>query len=40
MSPAFQQGFYDAVNAYVRTRDDAAFSQTLIDAVAAAPPQR
>ena len=40
MSPAFQQGFYDAVNAYVRTRDDAAFSSTLIDAVAAAPPQR
>ncbi len=40
MSPAFQQGFYDAVNAYVRTRDDKAFTSTLINAVAAAPPQR
>jgi glucose/mannose transport system substrate-binding protein len=40
MSPAFQQGFYDAVDAYVRTRDPEAFSSTLIDAVAAAPPQR
>ena len=40
MSPSFQQGFYDAVNAYVRTRDAKAFSSTLIDAVAAAPPQR
>ena len=40
MSPAFQQGFYDAVNAYVRTRDAKAFSTTLVDAVAAAPPQR
>jgi glucose/mannose transport system substrate-binding protein len=40
MSPAFQQGFYDAVDAYVRTRDPKAFSSTLISAVAAAPPQR
>ena len=40
MSPAFQQGFYSAVNAYVQTRDPKAFSSTLIDAVAAAPPQR
>lgn len=40
MSPAFQLGFYDAVDAYVRTRDPKAFSSTLIDAVAAAPPQR
>ncbi len=40
MSPSFQQGFYSAVNAYVRTRDAKAFSSTLIDAVAAAPPQR
>lgn len=40
MSPTFQQGFYDAVNAYVRTRDAKVFSSTLIDAVAAAPPQR
>lgn len=40
MSPAFQQGFYDAVEAYVRTRDPNAFSSALIDAVAAAPPQR
>ncbi|MFT4165688.1 MAG: ABC transporter substrate-binding protein [Microlunatus sp.] len=40
MSPTFQQGFYSAVNAYVRTRDANAFSSTLIDAVAAAPPLR
>ena len=40
MSPSFQQGFYDGVNAYVRTRDAKAFSSTLIDEVAAAPPQR
>ena len=40
MSPTFQQGFYDAVDAYVRTRDPKAFSSTLINAVAAAPPQR
>jgi glucose/mannose transport system substrate-binding protein len=40
MSPAFQAGFYDAVDAYVRTRNASAFSSTLIDAVAAAPPQR
>lgn len=40
MSPSFQQGFYDGVNAYVRTRDAKAFSTTLVAAVAAAPPQR
>ena len=40
MSPSFQQGFYSAVSAYVQTRDARAFSSTLIDAVAAAPPQR
>lgn len=40
MSPVFQQGFYSAVNAYVQSRDPKAFSSTLINAVAAAPPQR
>lgn len=33
MSPEFQQGFYDAVATYVRSRDDRAFSNTLIEAV-------
>ncbi|HET9649313.1 MAG TPA: ABC transporter substrate-binding protein [Microlunatus sp.] len=40
MSPTFQQGFYDAVDAYVRTRDPKAFSTTLVNAVAQQPPQR
>jgi glucose/mannose transport system substrate-binding protein len=40
MSPQFQQGFYAAVNAYVRTRDPRAFSSTLIDAVTRQPPPR
>lgn len=40
MSPTFQQGFYSGVNAYVRTRDAKTFSSTLIETVAAAPPQR
>jgi glucose/mannose transport system substrate-binding protein len=34
MSPAFQEGFYDAVSAYVRTRDPGAFADGLRDAVA------
>lgn len=34
MSPAFQEGFYDAVSAYVRTRDPEAFADGLQDAVA------
>jgi glucose/mannose transport system substrate-binding protein len=34
MSPAFQEGFYDAVSAYVRTRDPEAFADGLENAVA------
>jgi glucose/mannose transport system substrate-binding protein len=34
MSPAFQQGFYDAVSSYVRTRDPEAFADGLRNAVA------
>ncbi|WP_199512411.1 ABC transporter substrate-binding protein [Nucisporomicrobium flavum] len=34
MSPAFQEGFYDAVSTYVRTRDPKAFADDLRDAVA------
>jgi glucose/mannose transport system substrate-binding protein len=33
MSPAFQEGFYDAVSTYVRTRDPDAFADDLEDAV-------
>jgi glucose/mannose transport system substrate-binding protein len=33
MSPSFQQGFYDAVSAYVKGRDVQAFANTLADAV-------
>jgi glucose/mannose transport system substrate-binding protein len=33
MSPAFQEGFYDAVSTYVRTRDADAFADDLEDAV-------
>jgi glucose/mannose transport system substrate-binding protein len=33
MSPAFQEGFYDAVSTYVRTRDPNAFADDLEDAV-------
>jgi glucose/mannose transport system substrate-binding protein len=33
MSPAFQEGFYDAVTTYVRTRDPDAFADDLEDAV-------
>ncbi len=34
MSPEFQEGFYDAVQAYVRTREPGAFADALEDAVA------
>jgi glucose/mannose transport system substrate-binding protein len=34
MSPAFQEGFYDAVSTYVRTRSADAFADDLEDAVA------
>jgi glucose/mannose transport system substrate-binding protein len=34
MSPAFQEGFYNAVSTYVRTRDPGAFADGLQDAVA------
>ena len=33
MSPAFQEGFYEAVSTYVRTRDPDAFAADLEDAV-------
>jgi glucose/mannose transport system substrate-binding protein len=33
MSPAFQEGFYEAVSTYVRTRDTDAFADDLEDAV-------
>ena len=33
MSPEFQEGFYDAVSTYVRTRDPGAFADGLADAV-------
>jgi glucose/mannose transport system substrate-binding protein len=35
MSPQFQEGFYDAVSAYVRTRDPDSFVDELQDAVSA-----
>jgi glucose/mannose transport system substrate-binding protein len=34
MSPRFQEGFYDAVSAYVRTRDPGAFADDLQGAIA------
>jgi glucose/mannose transport system substrate-binding protein len=34
MSPEFQEGFYDAVFTYVRTRSADAFADDLEDAVA------
>jgi glucose/mannose transport system substrate-binding protein len=34
MSPEFQEGFYDAVFTYVRTRSSDAFADDLEDAVA------
>ena len=40
MSPAFQTGFYDAVEAYVRSRDAKAFTSTLSQEMGrAAPPK-
>ena len=33
MSPAFQEGFYDAVSTYVRTRDRDAFADDLRNAI-------
>ncbi|MCA2211805.1 ABC transporter substrate-binding protein [Jidongwangia harbinensis] len=33
MSPRFQEGFYDAVATYVRTRDPDAFADNLVEAV-------
>jgi glucose/mannose transport system substrate-binding protein len=33
MSPEFQEGFYDAVSTYVRTRDADVFADDLEDAV-------
>jgi glucose/mannose transport system substrate-binding protein len=40
MSPQFQQGFYDAVETYVRSRDARAFSNTLTDAMRRQPPAK
>jgi glucose/mannose transport system substrate-binding protein len=33
MSPEFEEGFYEAVSTYVRTRDADAFADDLEDAV-------
>ena len=33
MSPEFQEGFYEAIATYVRTRDADAFADDLEDAV-------
>jgi glucose/mannose transport system substrate-binding protein len=40
MSPQFQQGFYDAVETYVRSGDAGAFSNTLTDAMRRQPPAK
>jgi glucose/mannose transport system substrate-binding protein len=40
MSPQFQQGFYDAVETYVRSHDARAFSNTLTDAMRRPPPAK
>ena len=40
MSPQFQQGFYDAVESYVRSRDARAFSNTLTEALRRQPPAK
>jgi glucose/mannose transport system substrate-binding protein len=40
MSPQFQQGFYDAVETYVRSRDPRAFSNTLTEAMSRQPPAK
>jgi glucose/mannose transport system substrate-binding protein len=39
-TPQFQQGFYDAVQSYVRSRDPQAFSKTLVDSLNAPPPPK
>jgi glucose/mannose transport system substrate-binding protein len=39
-TPQFQQGFYDAVQTYVRSRDPRAFSKALVDALNAPPPAK
>jgi glucose/mannose transport system substrate-binding protein len=40
MRPQFQQGFYDAVGTYVRSRDARTFRTTLTDAMRRqAPPK-
>jgi hypothetical protein len=39
-TPQLQQGFYDAVQIYVRSRDAGAFSKTLSDAVNRQPPPK
>jgi len=33
MSPEFQEGFYDAVSTYIRTRDPDSFAADLENAV-------
>ena len=40
MRPQFQQGFYDAVETYVRSRDPRAFSATLTDAMSQQVPSK
>ena len=40
MSPQFQQGFYDAVETYVRSRDARAFSNTLTEVMRRQPPAK
>jgi glucose/mannose transport system substrate-binding protein len=39
-SPRFQQGFYDAVQTYVRSGDARAFTKTLSDAMGRQPPPK
>ena len=40
VNPQFQQGFYDAVASYVRSRDVEAFRSTLIEAMRRQPPAK
>jgi len=40
VSPQFQQGFYDAVASYVRSRDPEAFRSTLVEAMRRQPPAK
>ena len=40
VNPQFQQGFYDAVATYVRSRDADAFRSTLIEAMRRQPPAK